>query len=109
MAGIQGFQRIYKALLVGDYKSPHTLNCELTYDFVSTVAQTITVPVASAPSGVPYQYRLFPSRQKCEAMQFTLYDTQSPTYGEGLSLSALSFEVGIKRGLNKVSESQSYG
>ena len=109
MAGIQGFQRIYKALLVGDYKSPHTLNCELTYDFVSTVAQTITVPVASAPSGVPYQYRLFPSRQKCEAMQFTLYDTQSPSYGEGLSLSALSFEVGIKRGLNKVSESQSYG
>lgn len=109
MAGIQGFQRIYKALVVGDYKSAHTLNCELTYDFVSTVAQTITVPVASAPSGVPYQYRLFPSRQKCEAIQFTFYDTQSPTYGEGLSLSALSFEVGIKRGLNKVSESQSYG
>ena len=80
MAGIQGFQRIYKALVVGDYKSAHTLNCELTYDFVSTVAQTITVPVASAPSGVPYQYRLFPSRQKCEAIQFTFYDTQSPTW-----------------------------
>lgn len=109
MAGIQGFQRIYKAMVVGDYKSPHTLNCELAYDFVSTAAQTITVPVASAPSGVPYQYRLFPSRQKCEAIQFTFYDTQSPAYGEGLSLSALSFEVGIKRGLNKVSESQSYG
>lgn len=106
-AGIQGFERIYKLLLVGDYKSPHTLNIDVGYDFSSETTQISPIHVLSNP-GV-YQYRVFWPRQKCEALQFSITETQESPFGEGLSLSAMSMEVGIKTGLNKMAAAKSYG
>lgn len=107
LSGIQGFERLYKFLVLGDYKSPHTLNVSFAYDFDSSLNQTTLIPVLSNP-GV-YQYRLFPKRQKCEAMQVTLQETQNSNFGQGLNISGLALEVGMKSGLNKLPAAKSYG
>ena len=60
----------------------------------------------------PYQWRVDPSRQKCMAMQVTVSDVQDGavgTSGQGMSLTALSFEVGVQKGLNRVPAAQSVG
>jgi hypothetical protein len=105
-APIQGFTRIYKLMLLGEYLSPHALTVQIAYDFDPTIKQTSNI----TPIG-PYQaeYRVFLARQKCTSMQFTLSDSSTGTIGEGYSISAMSFEVGLKRGLNKLPASQSVG
>lgn len=106
-AGIQGFERAYKLLILGEYKSPHTLNIYISYDFDSTLYAITPIVVSSNP-GV-YQYRIFLPRQKCESFQITIEETQSEPYGEGLSLSTMLLEVGIKQGPNKLPAARSFG
>ena len=96
LAGLQGFQRVRRLILLGKYFSAHTLTVSFAFDFSSSYAQTSANVVSSNP-GV-YQYRVPLSRQKCEALQIYIQETQSPTYGQGLSLSNLALEVGTKKG-----------
>lgn len=103
-AGLQGFQRVYEALILGDYETAHSLIAKVYYDFSSTEEQTTTItPTATQP----YQWRLLFNRQKCEALKIELYDSQN-TPAEGMSLSALSLIVGVKYGLNKMSASRTF-
>lgn len=106
-AGIQGFERIYKLLLIGEYESPHTLNVITRTDFKDDDNQNVIIPVLSDP-GV-YQYRVFTKIQKCESMKIIIYDTQGSPFGQGMRLSAMTLEVGIKQGTNKLSAAKSYG
>ena len=108
MNGMQGFERIYNMMVLGDYKSPHTLTAKVRHEFDSTVNQTTAVPIASDP-GV-YQYKVYMTRQKTDAMQFELIESQSgPTYGEGLDISAITMQVGVKSGTNKLPAGKLYG
>lgn len=106
-AGIQGFTRVYKLQLTGEYESPHTLNVISRTDFDETNNQLVQIPVLSDP-GV-YEYRIFPNIQKCGSMKFIIYDTQEAPFGEGLRLSAMTLQVGVKTGLNKINSGKSYG
>jgi len=102
-AQVQGFQRIWEILLLGEYKSAHTLQVQIQFDFNSTVAQTMTITPGST---VPYQWSFSPSRQKCESMRLTIQDVYTNTIGESYDLSNLAFYLGIKRGLNKLPATQ---
>jgi len=107
LAGLQNYQRIYHIMLVGTYKSPHTLQIDLYRDFIETPYETVTIPVLTAPT--KYQYRVFPSIQKCEAIKIKITELQSSPYGEGFDISAINIELGVKRGQNKLSPDESYG
>jgi len=108
MNGLQGFERIYNMMVLGDYKSPHTLTAKVRHEFDSAVNQTTVVPIASDP-GV-YQYKVYMNRQKTDAMQFELIESQSgPTYGEGLDISAITMQIGVKSGTNKLPSGKLYG
>lgn len=108
LAGLQGFHRIYKLIILGEYKSPHTLTVQLYRDFATTPFQTVTIPVLSAPD--KYQFRVFPDIQKMESFKIKITETQAgPPYGEGFEISSIAIEAGIKRGLNKLSKDVSYG
>lgn len=107
-AGIQGFQRIYKALFLGQQKGDHSLLISVAYDFDSTFVQTDTID-ATAISPTVYQWRIFPVRQKCEAIQFSFVDSQIAPFNEGFSISDLTLEVGVKTGADKLPASQSFG
>lgn len=104
LVGLQGFQRIYEALILGDYETAHTLNAKVYYDFDPAVAQTTAItPTAVAP----YQWRLLFKRQKCESMKIELYDSEiSPA--EGMRISAITLWVGLKQGLNKMSPARTF-
>lgn len=105
--GIQGFQRAYHLLFLGEYKSPHTLSLGFAYDFNSTISQTVTIPVLTDP--IIEQFRVFLQRQKCQSVQITLSESQASNYGEGLNMSAFAFRIGMKKGLYKKSAAASYG
>ncbi len=95
LAGLQGFQRAYKLMILGDYFSAHGLKVEIAVDFDSTIVQTVNLTQSAA--GV-YQWRIDLTRQKCQAIQVTLTDTPTAPYGESLAISGLTLEVGAKRG-----------
>lgn len=105
-AGIEGFQRVRELQILGTYKSAHTLTVNIYTDYSTTASQTVTIPVTADPA--PYQFGIKIVKQKCEAIQIEIIETQSPTYGEGLSLSSLAFRVGVKKGLKKLPASVSY-
>ena len=106
-SGLQGLQRIYKFLVLGDYKSPHTLNVSAAYNFNPSITQTDAIPVTSTI--VPLQYRINLAQQKCEALQLTIQDTPTSGTGEGLAISNMSLEAGIKKGMQKLPAGQVFG
>lgn len=106
-AGVEGFQRVKRLLILGNYKSPHTLTINIFSDFNEAApTQTITIPVLSDP-GV-YQYRIHILQQKCESIKIQILESQSTPYGEGYSLSTMAFEVGVKEGPMKLSAGKSF-
>ena len=108
-ANVQGFQRIYKLLILGSYKTNHIIRADFSYDFVDTPTQTTSISV-TAPTGNVLQYRVFLSRQKCESLKITLQDLSlSGVYAESWTISNLAFEVGAKKGLNKLPATNSKG
>lgn len=103
LANIQGYQRVKKMLILGDFKSAHTLNISVAVDFDSSVIQSDAITAST-----PYQYRINFQRQKCQALQLTISETDTSP-AEALALSTFSFEAGIKKGLNKLGATQSFG
>jgi hypothetical protein len=107
-AELQGYQRLYKLLLLGEYKSAHKLQVDICVDFNDTIVQTTTITAINDPL---YQYRIFLTRQKCQSMKFTIQDIAPDvgTLAEGYSISAMAFEMGVKQGLNKLPAARSVG
>lgn len=135
-AGLQGFQRVFKLLLLGDYYSAHAMRITIQYDFNPNTIQTVEINPSNVlnftetyGSGSPfgtespdnvfggvsfadyqlYQWRIFTTIQKCEAIQVTIEDLQTTEIGQSFSLSGLAFEVGVEGGLMRVPASRSFG
>lgn len=111
-ANLQGFQRVYKLMLLGTFKSNHVFTVTVAYDFNEAIGQTSnwTVGPPLHVVGSPVQYRVFLARQKCESIKFSFFDSElAGVFAESYSLSNVAFEVGIKRGLNKLPAAQSVG
>ena len=131
-AGLQGFQRVYKLLLLGNFHSPHKIRIRIAYDFNEAFTQEVIIDTADfndntryggySPYGDPataayggdgnvHQMRVDLKRQKCQAIKIKIEEIQSDpeNYGQGLSLSNISFEVGTKIGTNKLDQGKTYG
>jgi hypothetical protein len=125
---LQGFQRVYKMLLLATYKSEHQLRVQVAYDFNDAwVQEVIITPTAEFLSGTTYgedspygsgtpyggdgdvyQARFDFARQKCQAFKMRISDVQAVA-GEGLSLSVFTLQVGAKTGLNKPGQNRVFG
>lgn len=107
--GIAGYQRIWRATMLGRRESSHlfTVDVLVNYDEV-TIGQTATwnLGAASQVIGLPLQaLTLHAKQQSCTAMKLRLSDARPPleivvpTDGvTGFDLVALRFEVGVKPG-----------
>ena len=119
-AQIQGFQRVRRALLLGDYKSNHTLLARVGYDFRQYYNETHTFDFLTAtgtteygdetPYGSEiygagsaghadgvYQFRMsLKGPQKCEAIRFEFSDTVASDPGQSYSITNLMLEIGLK-------------
>lgn len=123
LASIQGYQRFYDLYLLGSYVTPFRLSVGIAYNYSQTMAQVITVtptnytgPIGSdpilgmtTPVGGPgnlFQWRLQPKLQLCQSFRISAQETFDPSYGtqagEGLTLSSLICQVGIKKGVRPI-------
>ena len=126
LAQLNGFQRIYRLLILGDYEGSHSLRVRLGYDFtpeytydVSVNATSVTGPGAwggeatwgsGSVWGGAYPLELFrvsPARQKCSAIRICIEDTQTSDYGEGFAITGIGILAGVKSGTNKMAAGRS--
>ena len=126
-AGVQAYQRVYRMLILGEYKTPHKLRIKVAYNYTEAYIQEKLVDVSDftsynvyggdspygtniyGGSGNKYQLRLNMKKQKCQSIKIVIEDNQSSDYGEGLQLSNLLFIVGAKRGEFKLPQTNTYG
>ena len=117
--GIQGFQRIRRALILGDFKSTHTLQLEIGHDYqnyfnelhkfdymtdLEVIEYGDSTPYGlegyfGTSSGVAdgvYQFRAHCKKQKCQSIRFRISDTEEANPGQAYSISSLMLEVGIR-------------
>jgi hypothetical protein len=125
-AGPQGYMRVRRATVLGAYRSPHKILTQIAYDYAEfSNRETFDTATglaltswgsdkkwgASSPWGgnsdAVYQFRLNPSRQKCQSIRFSFEDLPNPdnlSTGQAYSLNNLSLEVGTKKGLFKLGQ-----
>lgn len=103
LAGLQGFERAYYFYFLAQYASAHTLTINLYYDYdATTVAQTLTI----TPNATDLeQWRVFLTKQKCEAFQIELQENGSS--GAGFSMSGINLVVGLKKGYTTIRSANS--
>lgn len=128
VAELQGYQRFYKLLLLGTYKSKHRLKVKFGYNFNTSFTQEVEIAIndtidpttygedspygSEAVYGGPfplYQWRVFPKQQKCETFRISIEDIMDDVFDESFSISNMRLEVGVKQGSNKLGTSRSVG
>ena len=111
IAGIVGFQRLYRIAVLGEYKGKHKLNLELAYNYSPAYTSSLTFDATSligtnvygeySPYGshvyggeyLPYMFRAHVKNQKCSAVRIKLTDNNE--FNEGLTLSGIVLQVGV--------------
>lgn len=126
VAGLQGFQRLYSIMLLGNYVGSHTLKATLSYDFRDYSTESFTIipsqvvigsvfgsvsPYGSeatfgSGTGV-YQFEIKPANQKCSSFKLTIEDLFPDSTGTGgFTINSVSSTIGVKRGMNKLNSNQ---
>lgn len=124
-AGLAGYQRVYKMVILGEYKSSHALQVDIAVDYDDTIVQTMVIypdnltgatSLSSALAlalggGRPaYEYRVRLKQQKCQAIKVTITELAGVGVpSEGLSLSGLTFEVGVLPNVARLAAGQTVG
>jgi len=104
LSGLQDFGRIWSCTILGKYKATHTLTVKVYYDYDAVTATTYNVQPSNLDK--QYQYRIHLAQQKCESIQFEIYDTAQS--GESMELTALTLEVGLRKGSMKLPATRKY-
>jgi hypothetical protein len=97
LTGIQDFGRVTRVLVLGRWKSSHSLTVKAYYDYDDSTVETYTQSITATPG--LYQYNIHLRRQKCESLKLEIFDTGS---GQSLDLVGITLEVGVKKGTMKV-------
>jgi hypothetical protein len=105
LAGIEAFQRAKRLLILGNYRSAHTLHVRIFNDFDDT---TPTCTLTQAIDAGPYEFNIHLSRQKSTSIKIELYD-DATGLGESMSLTALKLIVGKLDATNKLANNRKLG
>jgi len=129
-AGLQGFQRVYRFMLMGEYHSPHSLRVEVAYDYSPAYTgyyyfnpdsaldisyfgnDAIFGEYVFGGANNLYQFRGDLTTQKCESIRLKIEDvltSSSAGSEESYNITALTFLVGTKGGLNRLPVAQKVG
>jgi len=101
---VQGYQRIYKALFIGKFDANHSIVVQVAYDYDPTIIDTFTY--TQTDSSTLWQFLVGLKKQKCESIQFTIYDTPTGSNGNSLEISNITLLVGLKKGTYKIKASR---
>lgn len=99
LSGLQGYTRAYRSYLLGNYYTPHNFTMGIGYDYNPSILQTITVnPTNTVGSGSQVeQWQLNFDKQSCQSFQLTFNEVSSQSAGQGLTISGLDLEFGVKK------------
>lgn len=116
IASLQGYERFYDFYILAKYLSPHSLLCQVAYNynpsvlnqklitpqnFSSSVPSPFGVPVPFGSPGNKEQWRIHAKQQLCESFQLTITEVFDPEFnvvaGAGFTMSGITCEVGIKK------------
>lgn len=108
MARLQGFQRLWEMLLIGDFFNNFHLKLSIAYDFQTSYNQVITKDTTGLANGPILQLRIQPAIQKCQAFKLKIETIDDVVGGGGANFkpTALTLAIGRKRGVYKVSTVQ---
>lgn len=110
LGSVQGFQRVKRLIMLGDFESGvtagHGLDISAAYDFVNTFGAAINYTFSGGPV---YQYRERLPRQKCDSISLLIEEVTADNSTDYIDLTNISFEAAVKRGVNKLSNAQSVG
>jgi hypothetical protein len=111
-AGIQGFQRVYRLMILGKNAdgsvNPMTFGLSLQYDFNDTYTSFPTVNVTPSTNGLVRLQHHF-VKQKCESMKIAIYFFPvTPGNAGRFRLTDLTLQVGVKGGYFKLPSSQRF-
>jgi hypothetical protein len=102
--GNQGWGRIYRMALLGDFYGAHKLLLSLAYDHQTAYTDTITFDTTSGliPGDIVYQFRASRlPRSVMQTLRLKIQDTAN--VGQSCAISSLVLEVASKNGLAKLS------
>lgn len=128
-AKLQGYQRIRRALILGSYIGKHQLNVSFYYNFNNSPPQFALIDAGtligdndtwgSDPTWgdsdlwggefIPYEFNIHLTVQKCTSFKIEIFDTEELNFNEGYDISNIAFEVGIKKGTNKLAPKNKFG
>ena len=124
ISGVQEFQRVYRMLILGEYKNKHKITVNVYYDYHDYIEDTYLLTPEDTnfePSLKPsqadienglndgtYQYNIHLKRQKCQAIRVEIEDKQSGIAGESYQLTNLTFVAGAKKGAFKTRDRIAY-
>lgn len=99
LAGLQGYQRVWKVAVLGERSSDHNLTVTLYSDDRAASDQVRTFPHATTSLTYPEKLEMRCKRQLCRAVTVELSDS-TPTggtvgTGAGVVLGGVSFEIGV--------------
>lgn len=99
MAQFEGFQRIKRVNVLGDFEQSvsHYLTVYYNYDDSNSDTYTLT------PSADKVNWRVHLSRQKCTAIKLEYSMSSSGPFTVRPAINGFSIEVGVKKGMNKLS------
>lgn len=127
---LQGFQRVRRGILVGNFKSDHKLKISIAYDYQDYYTDEIiwsaddlfdvTLYGSEALFGddeffgtnddeTTYQVRFHLPRQKCESIKFKFEDVVIGDSGASMEINHLMLEVAIKDGVYKLNLDKTVG
>jgi hypothetical protein len=113
LGSVQGFQRVRRLAMLGDYangnSASHALSVSAAYDFSTTFQTAISYAFGTASSSGAFEYRERLPIQKCAAVSLLIQETTTGSALETVDLTNMSFEAGVKRGVNKLGGLQSVG
>lgn len=128
LASLQGYERFYDFYILAQYKSPHLLQCQVSYDYNDSIFHQVLIqpknfsPSVPSPFGVPTpfgspgnkeQWKIHAKQQLCESFQLSITEVFDPSMGvvagAGFTMSGLSCQVGIKRATRPIPGRTSVG
>jgi len=125
----QGWEKVYQALLLGDFKTDHQVKVSFYYDYekyasdvytidplASTQYNLVTRPTSSeiesgAKTDGVYQISIDMIRKNCQSFRMEIEDVPlniSLNSGECFALSNISVTFGAKKGPSKTPDAKSY-
>lgn len=108
-----GWGDIMEMQVLGEYKSPHTLNIQVAYDYGPYLPTPLTTNTATAlvNGDTVYQFRYhMPKRNRCYAVRFLISDTPTAgaeTSGESCRISGLVLHLAADAGLSRLAAAKS--